>query len=71
MPVKRGQFYSSDYDKQVLYSRKWEYKTSESASMGKICSALKYTAEYTSEESSDNESVVSVEEASKKWIIVF
>ncbi|KAF0387352.1 hypothetical protein F8M41_011244 [Gigaspora margarita] len=64
-PVKRGQFYSGNYDKQVLYSRKKEYKTSESAIMGEICGALKYTAEYTSEESLDNESVVSVEEAPK------
>ncbi|KAF0433488.1 hypothetical protein F8M41_005061 [Gigaspora margarita] len=63
--VKRGQFYSGDYDKQVLYSRKKEYKTSESASMGEIRGVLKYTAEYTSKKSSDNEFVVFVEEASK------
>ncbi|KAF0530322.1 hypothetical protein F8M41_012301 [Gigaspora margarita] len=64
-PAKRGQFYSSDYDKQVLYSRKKEYKTSKSTSMGKICGALKYTAKYTSKENSNNKSVVSVEEAPK------
>ncbi|KAF0512515.1 hypothetical protein F8M41_017985 [Gigaspora margarita] len=61
--AKKGQFYSSDYDKQALCSRKKEYKTGESASMGKIRGALKYTAEYTSEESLNNESVVSVEKA--------
>ncbi|KAF0455599.1 hypothetical protein F8M41_001461 [Gigaspora margarita] len=44
---------------------KKEYKTGKSASMGKIHSALKYTTKYTSKESSDNKSVVSVEEAPK------